>query len=242
MSTFSVVTMPFAHFLEMAIDPEMDAPPTIEDVQEAIADHTGEPASWDEASHADHESDAWELEAHCLFALKAAGAWHALHGTLEGFEVGEDPLDHPIWEQIAEREPDEIMPQLVSSHAWDAAYVPVAIDGLVETTWNTPEDEDGYVLLVGSLPALAAELELLAGPLGLEGLEEPAEDAVFDEEADPLAAVKYAFYVLGSEVRRAIEIGLPLFVVYDGEEDDEDGEGHDHEGHDHAGHDHGDLN
>jgi hypothetical protein len=236
MSTFSVVTMPFAHFLEMAVDPEMEAPPTVADVQEAIAEHTGEPATWDEASHEDHESDAWELEAHCLFALKAAGAWHALHGTLDGFEVGEDPLDHPIWEQLAEREPDEIMPQLVSSHAWDAAYVPVAIDGLVETTWATPDDEeDGYMLLVGSLPALAAELESLAGPLGLEGLEEPGEDAVFDEEADPLAAVKYAFYVLGSEVRRAMEIGLPLFVVYDGEEEEGDEGAHD-------GHDHGDLN
>ena len=93
----------------------------------------------------------------------------------------------------------------------------------------------GLMLLVGSLPALAAELESLAGPLGLEGLEEPGEDAVFDEEADPLAAVKYAFYVLGSEVRRAMEIGLPLFVVYDGEEEEGDEGAHD-------GHDHGDLN
>ncbi|MCB9730714.1 MAG: hypothetical protein H6746_19745, partial [Deltaproteobacteria bacterium] len=136
MSSYSVVTMPFAHFLEMAIDPEMDAPPTVEEVQQAIADETGEPATWDESAHADHESDAWELEAHCLFALKTAGAWHALHGTLEGFEVGEDPMDHPIWEQIAERDADELMPQLVSSHSWDAAYVPARVDGLVETTWN----------------------------------------------------------------------------------------------------------
>ncbi|MGM0578564.1 MAG: hypothetical protein ACQEXJ_22760 [Myxococcota bacterium] len=212
MSHFAVAPMPLRRFLEVITDPDAPERPELEDVQQALSEHAGHEVAWDEPEPAS-ELDVLPLEDECLFALKAAGAWLFVHGDLEGFEVGSDPLEHPVWEELLERTEDGGFPQLVSTWTGDVVYVPADMERIVETEWHGQDDE-GYILLVGSLPRLEAELEVVGRALG-EDPDAPLEERIFDEDEDPLAAPKYAWQVLWQELRAARRQHLPLFLTWD---------------------------
>lgn len=233
---YELVVMPLTEFWDLGADDPAELQEALGALQGALSEQVGAPVKWEEKpTQETYESDS--LDPFCVHALRALAAWVDVHGDVEGFEIGETPWEHDVYGALDEEEGAKKFPHLVHTEADVAVFAPVDLPGVYfmgpddeDEAAEEEEDDEPEELAVGSLPRLAAELDALNVHLKLAGdIDELPDDVVFDSDADPLAAPKYAWAVIRAAVKRATAETLPLIMYFDASMYSDDEETHDHE-------------
>lgn len=198
----------------------------IQAVQASLSQEVGAPVSWDEKGEISDSLEADDLNPYCWHGLRVAALCLEQEGSLEGFDPGEEPWDHPVFEQAEQAGGSEKFPQVVHGEAELVAYAPVELDDcyrLVPT--REPDEEDGDEesgegdVAVGSLPALRRELATLGKALGLPDSPEISDDLLPADGDDPLAEARLGCAVMAVRAAEAAEQGVPLIITWDDSED-----------------------
>jgi len=206
-------------------------------VQESISQELGETVTWEEPAESEETLVADELDPFCWHGLRAAALRLEQEGSLEGFDPGEEPWDHPLFGEAEERGGSERFPQVVHGEADLVAYAPVELKDCFRLTPVADPDEDvkggdekegeeeaeGDVA-VGSLPALRREVAILGKALGLPDTPEISEDLVPADSDDPLVEARFGCAVLAVRAAEAAEVGVPLIIAWDDSPDEDDGD------------------
>ncbi len=226
---YLVLVSPLSH---VVVRPEEDpnlGRDFIQAVQQSISDEVGEPVSWDESAAAVEDSlEADDLNPYCWHGLRVAALRLEQDGTLEDFDPGEEPWDHPIIEKAEKEGGSKKFPQVVHGEAELVAYAPVELDDcyrLIPT--RDPEDDEGEEsgegdVAVGSLPALQRELAVLGKALGLPETPEISDDLLPQDGDEPLAEARLGCAVLAVRAVEAAERGVPLIITWDESTDDDE--------------------
>ncbi len=224
---FELFVMPLVDFWAQyadETDPE-HLSQVLSDLQEVLSKHFEMPVKWEETLSDEESSvEADALDSECIYALRALAAWLEIHGSIEGFEVGDEPWLHPILETLDERlqndQEVEHFPQILNSDDADVvAFVPVDLPN-VAILEDEEDDEEEINFSIGSLPGLQRELERIRLALGIEeGVEEELDSVVFDADQDPMALPRCACLVLMARVKEALAKKMPLMLqLGDGDE------------------------
>lgn len=185
-------------------------------VQRTLAEVVGSDVSWDDAAEVEDSLEAEELELDGRHALRVAALYLELEGSLEGFDPGDEPWDHPLLEEAEERGGSKQFPQLVHGEAELVAFVPLELEDcyrLVPEQDPDDDEPDGDVA-VGSLPALQRELAVLGEGLGLPPQPELSAELASDEAADHLGPARLACALMMVRAAEAAERGLPLVIAW----------------------------
>jgi hypothetical protein len=201
-------------------------------VQESISQEVGAPVHWEEVGEVADTLDADELDPFCWHGLRAVALQLEQAGTLDKFDPGEEPWDHPLFEEAERLGGSKKFPQVVHGEAELVAYAPVELEDCFRLTPAADPDgeEDGEGdeeegdVAVGSLPALRRELKILGEALGLPETPEISEDLVPDESEDPLVEARMGCAILAVRAAEAAEQSLPLIIAWDESDDDDDDE------------------
>ncbi|MDX9724436.1 MAG: hypothetical protein RBU37_27060 [Myxococcota bacterium] len=213
---FELMVMPLRALWEE--DDENKVIEEVRQLQALLSEAFDKEVTWNEEMPDGEELEIYGLDPHCVYSLRAAAAWLEFTDKLEGFDPGEEPWNHEVFERLEEAGEAKRFPQLLHSENADAvAFVPVELDNVIGV-----DDEEPPSFAVGSLPALRRELDELRIALGLEsGLEDKLEDLVFDDDVDPIASARYGWVVLSRRCNDALAKDLPLVMVVEDEEDEE---------------------
>jgi len=206
----------------------------VEMVQQSISQEVGAPVTWEESAEMEDILDADELDPFCWHGLRAVALQLEQEGSLDEFDPGEEPWDHPLFDEAEQRGGSQKFPQVVHGEAELVAYAPVELadcfrltpaadpDGPENENGNENGDEDGDEdateegdVAVGSLPALRRELKILGEALGLPETPEISEDLVPDESEDPLVEARMGCAILAVRAAEAAERSLPLIIAWD---------------------------
>ena len=213
---FEFVTMPLTHFWDLEEQSPQELQEALLGLQRALSEQLGREITWSE----DVEEDSYEadlLDPYSVYSLKAMAAWLDNHDDIEGFSPGVEPWAHPAILELDE-DGTHRYPQLLHSDADVMVFAPVVMPDVYYLADGDEEDAEGdeEEFAVGSLQSLFEELERLNEFLGLEGdIEQLPDGTLFDVDADPLAAPKYAWAVLHAAVRKSLAQKLPLICFFD---------------------------
>jgi hypothetical protein len=218
---FAVVVMPLVEFVTEGEEDRELAEGFVQLIQETLAKEVGKPITWEDPSDAAGDVLADELDSFCMWGLRATAAYLEQNTNLEGFDPGAEPWEHAVFDELESRKGSKEFRQLLHADANQLCYVPVELEDFYHLT-PTPQGEEladepaeGVEFGIGSLPALAKELERVRDALGLEANVELSDELEFDAEKDPLAAAKCGCVVLGARAREAIERNNSLIIVWD---------------------------
>jgi hypothetical protein len=204
----------------------------VEMVQQSVAREVGTDVAWDDTAELQEVLEADELDPFCWHGLRAAALRLEQEGDLEGFDPGEEPWDHPLFEEAEGWGGSKQFPQVVHGEADLVAYAPVELTDCFRLTPTADPDEEGEGdedeerdgdVALGSLPALRRELKLLGKALGLPETPVISESLVPEDSDDPLVEARFACAVLAVRAAEATERGLPLIVAWDDTPDDDEG-------------------
>jgi hypothetical protein len=197
-------------------------------VQQSISQEVGSPVTWEEAAEVEDTLDADELDPFCWHGLRAVALRLEQEGNLEEFDPGEEPWDHPLFEEAERRGGSEKFPQVVHGEAELVAYAPVELEDCFRLTpaadpdeEDDGEGEDEGDVAVGSLPALRRELKILGEALGLPETPEINEELVPADSEDPLLEARIGCAILAVRAAEAAEQSLPLIIAWDESDEDE---------------------
>ena len=211
---FDVIVMPLADLWDEGQGDLSKRSEGLERVQQVLSEQTGTRVSWADIRHEGDGYDLDELEAYALYALKALASFHEAHGTIDGFNVGDEPWDHEALTRLDHGDVSKRYPQLLHADADVMAYVPVALADVYYMGEDDMMDDEACSCALGSALALVEELRVLADVLSMnEDLDGLSDDHVFDESEDPLAAPRYAWALLSARVKEACGQGTSLLLV-----------------------------
>lgn len=185
-------------------------------VQQSLAEVVGAEVRWDDDAEVEDSLEAEELELDGRHGLRVAALQLEREGTLDEFDPGDEPWDHPLLEEAEGRGGSEKFPQVVHGEAELVAFVPLELEDcyrLVPVQDPDDDEPDGDVA-VGSLPALQRELGVLAEALGLPAQPASEPELPPEEEGDPLGPTRLACALLSLRAAEAAERGLPLVIAW----------------------------
>lgn len=238
---YVVLVSPLSHVVVGPDDDPAMGVEFVQMVQQSIAQEVGEPVTWEEPAESEETLVADELDLFCWHGLRAAALRLEQEGSLEGFDPGDEPWDHPLFGEAEERGGSERFPHVVHGEADLVAYAPVELEDCFRLTPAVDPDEEADAedgdekegeeseeeeaegdVAVGSLPALRRELAILGEALGLPETPEISEDLVPADSDDPLVEARFGCAVLAVRAAEAAERGVPLIVAWDDSPDDDD--------------------
>jgi len=227
---YVVLVSPLSH---VVVRPEEDPSlgvDFVKMVQQSISQEVGATVTWDESTESDEELVADELDPFCWHGLRVAALQLEEAGTLEGFDPGEEPWDHPLFDEAEKRGGSKMFPHVVHGEAELVAYAPVELEDCFRLTPAADPEEEGAEdeeegegdVAIGSLPGLRRELKILGEALGLPDPPEISEDLVPTDSDDPLVEARFGCAMLAVRAAEAEAIGLPLIIAWDEHAEDDD--------------------
>ena len=190
-------------------------------LQQLLSKENDGEITWEEPFDPSDEVEADIVDPVAIYALRAAASWLEFHEDLDGLELSDQPWEHEIFDKLEEKGHADRYPHLLHTDQSDiAAYVPGDFPNVF---LFEEEDDEAFTFSIGALAGLRRELDELREKLGLEaGLEEHIDDIVFDVNTDPLADPRHGWLVLSTRLNEALRRQLPLLMLLELGEDEDD--------------------